>query len=105
LTRIQRNNPREDSKGELVNDGGENEGIKKAKVQISKTNYNLMPNSFNDCVIVVVFWLNIIGFFVGFLVCVIVYDPAWVIAFIWAWAMLLEFTLFGIIRLYHAGFS
>lgn len=105
LTRVQRTGHNEESGAELAHDGGENERRKKPKVNISKTNYHLMPNSFNDCVIAIVFWLNIIGLFAGFLVCVIVYDPAWVIAFIWAWAMLLEFTLFGIIRLYFAGFS
>ena len=102
VTRV-KSERREDSNGELIAEGGELR--MKEKVKISRTPYRLIPTTFNDVVVLCTFWLNVVGLFVAFLICIIVYDPKWVIAFVWAWAMLLEFGAFGIIRFYHAGFG
>ena len=91
---------RNDSNSDLVNEQNQQDERKKIK-----TKYNWTPRYFNDIVIFLAFWLNVIGLFIGFLICVIEYQPQWVVVFIWAWAMLLEFGALGIIRFMHHGYS
>jgi hypothetical protein len=77
---------------------------KKDKKKVT-TKYHICPRYFNDVIIVLAFWINIIGVFAGFVICVIEYEPRWIIAFIWAWMMMAEFGAMGVLRFVHHGYS
>ncbi|CAI2386075.1 unnamed protein product [Moneuplotes crassus] len=107
---------RNDSNDEMVrnsDNGSQNQGRDQGKDERKKvkTKYRWLPrchrgeHAFNDFLSFSVFWINVIGLLVGFIICIVEFEPRWIVAFIWAWAMLIEFGAMGIIRFMHHGYS
>lgn len=55
--------------------------------------------------ILITFWVNVIALLGAFILCVIIFDTEWAVAFIYCWAMILEFTGLFTLRGYHAGYN
>ena len=77
----------------------------KEKVKYSKTPYRLLPSLFNDYVLLITFWTNVIALLAAFIPCVIIFNTEWAVAFIYCWTMIFEFTGLFTLRGYHAGYN